>query len=401
MESDGKKSEAQEEQSGGQKKKSSVRSCSQLCFTFIWDRPRIRTRVSDQEKDLEGDEQSGRTGCSQSQLTLGERRGAHPGQVANDIRRPTTSLSHITFTYTSSPMSARQRDTRFSMSIAEVLAKGQDGFYGNRPVIASTPLRDPVPLLSESPFPRVRHVISPDGGDGSARAHRTRARQRARWTARVALSDLRRARAPSSSYASLSSPPLPQTPFPGALCSRQKQMGSGGQAAAAVIDKRFIWRDGVGESDGVVYCRSPGPHICPVLLGSTPEQFSWEREICRCLFFFFSSPSLSHKQMHQAKPSQAGRRTAASDAQREKCFVRGPSCAFWERETCFLFSIFLGGVSPKQQTVALFFNNASCPLDVEAATQRDAPRPRSLLQLGSGGEWRNGLRRGAASVSRL
>lgn len=44
-------------------------------------------------------------------------------------------------------------------------------------------------------------------------------------------------------------------------------------------------------------------------------------EICRCFFF------LLHKQMHQAKPSQAadGRRCLIRE---EKMFCSGPSCAF-------------------------------------------------------------------------
>lgn len=68
----------------------------------------------------------------------------------------------------------------------------------------------------------------------------------------------------------------------------------------------------------------PVPHICPVLLGSTSEQNGCEGDM---QVFFFSHP---HKQMHQAKPSQAadGRRCRTHE---KKNILFRPKLCIWER----------------------------------------------------------------------
>lgn len=113
--------------------------------------------------------------------------------------------------------------------------------------------------------------------------------------------------------------------FPNALpqCPLQQTKTNGIQrtTAAAVID-RDLYRGMSGESDGVVYCRS-SPHICPVLLGSTSEQFSWERDMQVFFFSFFSTNRC-------IKLSRAKQQT---DAWKEKCFVQAQAVHLGE--TCF------------------------------------------------------------------
>lgn len=109
---------------------------------------------------------------------------------------------------------------------------------------------------------------------------------------------------------------LPQCPL-----QQTKTNGIQRTTAAAVID-RDLYRGMSRESDGVVYCRS-SPHICPVLLGSTSEQFSWGRDMQ--VFFFFS-----HKQMHQAKPSQAADGRQRQMYEKKNVLFR-PKLCIWER----------------------------------------------------------------------
>ena len=149
------------------------------------------------------------------------------------------------------------------------------------------------------------------------------------WTTHVAA-DLQCAacRAAAAPFVSTFSFPSLPTPFPDALCSRQtKTNGIQRTTAAAVID-RDLYTGMSGESDGVVCCRS-SPHICPVLLGSTSEQFSWERDMQVCFFFFFFL--LPTNRCIKLKPSQAADGRPCQMHEKGETFCSGPSCAFRDR----------------------------------------------------------------------
>lgn len=117
---------------------------------------------------------------------------------------------------------------------------------------------------------------------------------------------------PSSSPNALPQCPLQQT----------KTNGIQRTTAAAVID-RDLYRGMSEESDGVVYCRS-SPHICPVLLGSTSEQFSWERDMQVFFVFFPHSPTNRCIKLSRARQQTDG----SVRCMKRKMFCSGPSCAF-------------------------------------------------------------------------
>lgn len=156
---------------------------------------------------------------------------------------------------------------------------------------------------------------------------------------------------PSSSPNALPQCPLQQT----------KTNGIQRTTAAAVID-RDLYRGMSEESDGVVYCRS-SPHICPVLLGSTSEQFSWERDM-QVFFVFF--PPLSHKQMHQAKPSQAADGRQCQMHEKKNVLFR-PKLCIWERS---VFSEVF-----KQRGCFAFFGKTVHPLCFAFTVEPNLPKP--------------------------
>lgn len=82
-----------------------------------------------------------------------------------------------------------------------------------------------------------------------------------------------------------------------------------------------------GESDGVVCCRS-SPHICPVLLGSTSEQFSWERDMQVFFFFLLSSPQTDASSLSRARQQTDGR---VRCMKRGKRFVQAQAVRLGER----------------------------------------------------------------------
>lgn len=143
---------------------------------------------------------------------------------------------------------------------------------------------------------------------------------------------------------------LPPSSSPNALpqCPLQQTKTNGIQrtTAAAVID-RDLYRGMSGESDGVVYGRS-SPHICPVLLGSTSELFSWERDMQ--VFFLFFSP---HKQMHQAKPSQAADGRQCQMHEKKNVLFSPKLCIWGERRV--LSKVF-------KQSGCFFWQNISSSL---------------------------------------
>lgn len=107
---------------------------------------------------------------------------------------------------------------------------------------------------------------------------------------------------------------LPQCPL--------RQTETNGTTAAAVID-RDLYGGMSEESDGVVYRRSSPPHLS----GSTWQHFWAKRLRGRYAGVFFSHP---HKQMHQAKSSQAadGRRCQMHE---KKNILFRPKLCIWER----------------------------------------------------------------------